>query len=215
MGRPAIHRVQEFNGVRYYRRPDGYYQSDHAHGDQYMHRAVWAHHHGPIPDGFEVHHDPDRDKSNNDIGNLQLMERGPHASLHGKDRAAADPAAVAVHMANIRPKASEWHRSEEGRAWHREHAVRVAEGLAVVDQNCVRCGKPYQVKVGKRKVGYCTPYCQTAARKERGDDDETRTCTVCGTDFTIDRYSRTKTCGRACGNESTRRTKARLRSDGG
>ena len=40
---------------------------------------------GKIPEGYVIHH-IDGDKLNNDINNLQMMERGEHISLHKKNK---------------------------------------------------------------------------------------------------------------------------------
>lgn len=47
------------------------------------HRLVWDEVHGPIPDGFVVHH-KDHDKHNNDISNLELMTYTAHARHHNQ-----------------------------------------------------------------------------------------------------------------------------------
>ena len=49
------------------------------------HRLVWEAAHGPIPDGYEIHH-IDGNGHNNDLSNLQLLTRSEHASLHAKLR---------------------------------------------------------------------------------------------------------------------------------
>jgi hypothetical protein len=40
----------------------------------YVHRLVWVAFNGVIPEGYEVDH-KDRDRSNNDLSNLQLLTR--------------------------------------------------------------------------------------------------------------------------------------------
>lgn len=44
------------------------------------HRLVWEEENGPIPPGFELHH-VDHDKTNNDISNLQLVDRLTHRRI--------------------------------------------------------------------------------------------------------------------------------------
>jgi hypothetical protein len=194
MGRPAKYPVQEFNGVRYYRKPPGYYKA--TRGD-YMHRDVWRHHNGTIPDGHSVHH-VDHDRANNHIGNLELLSDSAHASMHGRLRAQFDPQGTRDRMASIRPSASEWHRSEEGRAWHRAHALRVAASLGNESHVCIRCGKNYLVQIGKRKRGFCSTVCQSAARRASGIDNAGRPCEVCGASFSVNRYCKTRTCSPSC-----------------
>lgn len=132
----------EFNGITFRRYPD----SDNAaharyfkpggqwinKGVQALHQEVWKAAHGPIPDGYEVHH-RDRDFTNNDLANLECIPRADHRAEHAEEfsRIMRSERQLA-HLAAIRPLASAWHRSEEGRAWHREHARKVdASGTGV------------------------------------------------------------------------------------
>ncbi len=45
------------------------------------HTLVWRHFNGEIPAGMEIHH-KDGDKLNNEIGNLELVDRLTHRHLH-------------------------------------------------------------------------------------------------------------------------------------
>jgi len=50
---------------------------------QFEHRRVWEDAHGPIPDGYVVHH-LNEDKLDNRLDNLCLMRRGDHGELHNR-----------------------------------------------------------------------------------------------------------------------------------
>lgn len=52
---------------------------------QLEHRWVWEQSHGPIPDGYEVHH-RDRNPLNNDLANLQLLTAAEHDDYHQRLR---------------------------------------------------------------------------------------------------------------------------------
>jgi len=69
-----------FNGDAYYRYP----QSDRPSHRAYFHRpgkslhvAIWEHHNGPVPDGFEIHH-IDHNTLNNDVSNLECVATSAH-----------------------------------------------------------------------------------------------------------------------------------------
>ena len=167
MGRPAKYPVQYFNGVAFYRKPRGYYKNNFRdHGGKYMHRVVWEHYNGAIPEGYHVHH-RNGDRSDNRLENLELLSASEHASHHGRERARNDPAGAAAHMARIRPAASAWHASTEGREWHREHALRAAARQVKVEMACTFCGKSYMGLPSQRKRGFCGQNCQNKARRRR------------------------------------------------
>lgn len=52
-----------------------------------LHKAVWESAHGPVPEGFHVHHQ-DENTSNNDISNLELLSREEHERRHSESRRA-------------------------------------------------------------------------------------------------------------------------------
>jgi HNH endonuclease len=45
------------------------------------HRVVWERTHGPIPDGYVVHH-KDSNPRNNEPANLELLTHAAHSRLH-------------------------------------------------------------------------------------------------------------------------------------
>lgn len=60
--------------------PDGYYRR--THGDRrHLHLIVWEDNHGPIPQGYEIHHS-DKNKSNNDPSNLECLTPSEHGLRH-------------------------------------------------------------------------------------------------------------------------------------
>lgn len=74
---------------------------------EFLHRAVWEEHNGPIPDGMVVIF-KDGDKSNCDISNLMLATRGEMAVITKKDLRSHDPdlTETAVYMARLQMAAS-------------------------------------------------------------------------------------------------------------
>ena len=194
----------DFDGVRYYRYPEAERKSDRRYFrrcGKYLHRAVWQFHNGPIPKGFQVHH-KDEDTSNNDVGNLELLTPKQHVAKHiTPERTEASR----KHIERIRPLTKAWHRSNEGHKWHVEHGKKVAAGKVPVKKECQRCRAKYLVFNPKQQDKYCSSKCRAYARRERGDDDITRICSMCGGEFVINRYARSKCCSRYCGGQLRRR----------
>jgi len=128
----------EWNGVVFRRYPDSqranhrrYFSpggGDRARGVGALHQEVWKHHFGPIPKGYHVHH-RNEDLTDNRPENLELVSAERHLRDHQRELTAfgRSPAGRA-HLDRIRPLAAAWHRSPEGRAWHREHARAMALG---------------------------------------------------------------------------------------
>lgn len=145
---------------------------------------------------FHVHH-IDGDKGNNDITNLALVEEHTHVTHHSREYAATHSDELRERVEKIQPLTKEWHGSEVGREWHRKQWQNTKDSLYVVrDFVCEYCGKPFQsTKVGSR---FCCNAHKTAYRYHNKIDNEERICVVCGKRFSINRYSKTKTCSSDC-----------------
>lgn len=93
---PAARETVEWGGSRWSLRNNGYYGRTTGKRDM-MHRAVWEHHNGPIPDGWDVHH-RDRDRTNNDIANLECLPKHEHTKLHARESGEVMPKEAAVDV---------------------------------------------------------------------------------------------------------------------
>lgn len=207
MGRPAKYPIQTFNGIRFYHKPSRYYKADYReHGGLYMHRYVWECHNGPIPNGYCIHH-ADGNRSNNAIENLELVSINDHATYHINKNFSEIPERMGRGIIAARDAAKEWHRSDEGRRWHAEHGKRTWIGRGIEERKCINCGKNYKILKGAAKKGFCSPYCQSDYRKKSGIDDEVRSCIICRSNFTTNKYSKKKTCSKGCSNILCSRTK--------
>lgn len=208
-----------YRGIIFRRYPDAkrradqvYYTPGSKHrkqGVKRLHQEIWQDIHGPIPEGHHIHH-KDENPLNNDPGNLVCLPAFDHLSPHMRKRAPGKE-----HMDRIRPLADEWHTSEEGRRWHREH---VANSLARIEPRqyiCYRCGKSFTAmptaKDDARRA--CSDACHSADRRASGVDDVDRVCIICGKSFRINRYRKTPTCSRECGGRRQSQTK-RARTSG-
>lgn len=161
-----------------------------------LHCYVWRYFNGPVPEGFHIHH-KDENKDNNDIENLACVPVSKHISYHSRKYISVHRQEVENRLEKIRPKASEWHRSPEGRAWHREHGAKAFQNMQKREYVCQYCGKAFSsLPVGRHK--YCSNNCKSAARRESGVDNETRACNVCGKEFTANKYSKRGYCSGEC-----------------
>ena len=176
----------------------GYYLSSKPIGNRRkrLHICVWEAENGEVPKGYHVHH-ADHDKTNNEISNLVLLTASEHLKLHGeswtderKQQAAANLIEKAI------PKAVEWHKSEAGRAWHAEHASKLAEEWEYRTYTCSNCGKEFQSrKIQKNQTnGFCSNRCKSAYRRKMGYDDIIKVCKVCGKEYYGNKYQNTSRC---------------------
>ena len=113
-----------------------YYRTNQQpHRGALLHRLIWEDAHGPIPEGYVVHH-RDGNSLNNALDNLELLARGDHIGHHKRGRPAvyADPATPSR-------RASEAWRKRQPR-----------------DVECVACGTTFQ-STGMRAM-FCTRPCR-------------------------------------------------------
>lgn len=168
-----------------------------------LHRRVWEHFNGPIPEGFHVHH-KDGDRTNNKLSNLELLQEHKHLSLHSSTPEAKANAKRAIDIA--RPYAVEWHKSPEARVlcsiWAKEGAKKVKP----VTRVCQQCGVTFSTK--GRHAKFCSNRCKSAYRRKMGLDDVKRTCEICGSEFEVNKYDDATCCSRACAGKKQSRTKS-------
>lgn len=193
---------QYFNGIRFTIGPGRRYFSNSAVKPKSMHQYVWTYYNGTIPKGYDVHH-VDGDRYNNDISNLQLLERSEHKKLHGRQLTQEQREWKRNNLnTKARPKAIEWHKSEEGKRWHKQHAKTMKQKEVVVTCVCQQCGKQFTTVNNKGVTKrFCSGACSQKYRRENGLNNTTRTCVVCGKGFITDKYGKAITCSRSCGNK--------------
>ena len=205
----------KYDGIRFYRDGKGYWlgQTKGSDGRQHrirLHTYVWEKHNGPVPDGYEIHH-IDRNTDNNEIENLVMLTVEEHRALHASLLTDEKRQAYRENLdRTARPKAKEWHASEEGRKWHSIHGKEVAAKQAQrkTTNVCCYCGKEFEVLSSvANRTKFCSNKCKTASRYHSGVDNEVRSCSICGKDFICNKYSRIKTCSKNCANISESRVK--------
>lgn len=193
-----MEKYQYFDGLKFTRdEKTGYYLNSTIR--KRLHRYVWEYYNGEIPEGYHIHH-INKDKSNNDISNLQLIKGEDHVTFHGLERGETQYDAIIENLnKNARPKANEWHGSEEGHLWHKKqynkHLKKWIDKR--VKQICEQCGNEFET-IDNKKARFCSNKCKSKWRRESGIDDVKRECNYCGSEFTVNKYYKTKYCSKSC-----------------
>lgn len=145
--------TQYFDGGLYRIWPSETYLS---RGGKKLHRDVWTAAFGKIPSGCHIHH-RDGNVLNNAIENLECLDSTEHLQKTMRER--HDQGRGSKISDETRRKAAEWHRSEEGRLWHKRHAERSKSWTKWkrVEKNCLVCQKLFNAL--ERKSGYTQIYC--------------------------------------------------------
>lgn len=162
----ARHRLSEvivFQGKRFYRYPQSsaldkknyfYHRTNtKPYKVLLLHREVWKFYNGQIPDGVVVHH-KDGNHLNNDISNLECLDRAAHAKHHWDNNKMHDGFRVFC-------------KTEKGKEYLKkswQHMMQ-KKSLFVKDCVCETCGVEFKSKSHK-KVYNCSAKCaNTRSRK--------------------------------------------------
>lgn len=169
----------------------GYYLNAKTH--KRLHVYVWEYYNGKVPDGYHVHH-LDFDKSHNDIENLVILSQKEHLSLHGNawsEERKEKQREMLIEKAV--PKAAEWHKSEAGIEWHKQHYEKMKDKLHVTQKFiCEFCGNEFESK--KSGAKFCSNKCRAAARRKSGVDDVKKKCERCGMEYVQNKYQKSHYC---------------------
>lgn len=127
------------------------------------------------------------------------MTKTEHATLHGNEKVKSRYDEMVKNLNdNARPKAIEWHKSEEGKEWHKKQYEKTKDKLRVIKQcTCKHCGKEYE----SIREGFCSNKCKSAWRRKQGLDNVKRICKICDNEFTTNKYSKAQTCSKVCANK--------------
>lgn len=187
-----------FNGLKFTRDDDTGYYLNSTIGER-LHRYIWKHYNGEIPEGYHIHH-KDGDKDNNILDNLELISYGSHSRKHGKERAFKDTEWLEKFNKRGIENAKKWHASEEGRKWHSKHAKRLWKNRKPKTKTCEVCGDKYKTKSLSGNERFCSNACKAKWRRDSGVDDEVRKCAYCEKEFTVNKYSKQECCSKSCSN---------------
>lgn len=179
-------------------RKTGYYLSNHRIGEKRtrLHVYVWEKYNGKTPEGYHIHH-KDHNKDNNEMENLELMTQAEHLRLHVMERTEEQKEKMRENLINKAiPASKEWHRSEEGRAWHVEHGKECWKDRQPRKYICSNCGKEFESLniYSETENRFCSNNCKSAYRRKSGVDDVIRKCEYCGKEFKVNKYAKRKYC---------------------
>ena len=135
-------------------------------GSTRMHCYVWETiHERKKPNGFHIHH-IDGNSWNNRPENLEIMESKLHLGEHIKKRIKENPDWFKEFYKKGIESAKSWHKSDEGREWHRQHAIKQNFGNTDFGMGkCEQCGTDYQRK--KSHARFCHQNCKAKALRAR------------------------------------------------
>ena len=187
-----------YNNHKFHRDNNGYYIG-YVDGTKIrLHRYVYICEVGNIPPGYHIHH-IDFNKDNNDASNLVALSEHDHLKLHGDKAAEERYEELILNLdINARPKASEWHSSEAGIAWHKEQYEKYKDKLHEKKMHiCECCGTSFEA-VDNGKNRFCSNKCKSKWRRDSGIDNETRICEHCGKEFVVNKYRKQKCCSKKC-----------------
>lgn len=157
-----------------------------------LHRYIWELFNGTIPKGYDVHH-KDHNKDNNEIDNLELLTKREHIEKHKEELTDEIREKFRQNLNKARIKASEWHKSKEGRKWHSQQYEISLGNRAKKKFICEYCGKEfYCLDNGVNR--FCSANCKSRYRWNSGIDNITRICVVCGSEFIVNKYSKKIKC---------------------
>lgn len=204
---PAEVETIVFNGIKFRRYPNSKRLNDRNYyrpaanyikaGVGHLHREIWRAIHGEIPEGHDIHH-IDENPLNNRPDNLTCLSKSEHAALHAETMPEWKRRWIAKKLDNnARPRAIAWHKSDEGREWHSQHAKHIAAKRVASGKKCQHCGGDFQTK-NPALAKFCSKKCKAAARRKSGVDDVERTCLECGMAFVINKYESKRWCNETC-----------------
>lgn len=178
-----------------------------------LHIYVWEYYNKcKVPKGFDIHH-IDKNKDNNDISNLMCISRKRHNEIHkedSKDWTDEQWEEARNRMDYAREYANDWHKSEEGREWHKEQ-YKISLGKyqsTKIKKICIQCGKEYEVvETCANRSRFCSNKCKSRWRRASGVDNVIRKCKGCGEYYKVNKYyaDKQKYCSTKCADKYGRK----------
>jgi len=150
-----------FDGLRYH--PEMGQSKTAIRRARWQARRLWVKTFGPLPRDMHVHH-KDEDPFNNALDNLELLPGDEHNRRHTKQNWQAGLMKPPTQEALV--KAAEWHRSEAGLAWHKQHGPKTWDNRAWYSMTCEVCHDLYASPFPTRSK-FCHLNCKMTALRRR------------------------------------------------
>ena len=188
----------EYDGKVWYRYPNAKRSSDRNYYQKcgkFLHHYVWEKYNGVRKKGYQIHH-KDGNFANNSIENLEEITIKEHQCIRHK-MSEERRQKQREWCDKIRPYTKEWHKSEEGTLWHKQHAQQHNFGhIKYGERKCQVCGKIFEAKTNHQK--FCSNVCKSKYRRLLKLDEITNRCEWCGNEFKTNKYSKARFCSRHC-----------------
>lgn len=188
----------EYDGKTWYRYPNSKRSSDRNYYQKcgkFLHHYVWEKYHGQRKKGWCIHH-IDGDFGNNKIENLEEITRKEHQGVKHKPEGSTLQKRQ-EWCDKIRNFASEWHKSEAGKEWHRKHAQEQNFGhLEYGTAKCEVCRKEYIKKSIHQR--FCSNACKSQFRRNNKLDEIEKICEFCQQKFYTNKYTNARFCSKQC-----------------
>lgn len=191
---------QKFNGVLYRKNNHGHYSTG-----QGIHQVVYRYYCGEIPTGYEIHH-KDKNKSNNDIFNLQILTKAEHQKLHNqKGNVLVRKEEITTTCANCgkifstrrrgiikfccKKCSDEYHYNRLKKRTLEEHGI---------TKICEFCGKKFETRFNYTQQRFCSKECSYKARRGPRVAHH-KICAFCGKEFIVNECRKNQMyCSRDC-----------------
>lgn len=212
---------QKFDGVIYHTNSN----SEHLRAYTPIHRAVYRYYCSDIPDDCDIHH-IDENPANNDISNLECLTKAEHRRKHNifsprpkafckicgnliesyngskycsrKCRDIAESVEKTCPVCGKKFKTNDRHTKHcSKRCGQLARQARRKEKHCQQTFVCKQCGKTYLGSESDSKI-FCSSACY--GKYSYYKRQETRTCVICGKEFSCLRTRPTKTCSQSCAN---------------
>lgn len=196
-----------FDGLSFRRdKKTGYFLNAKTH--KRLHVYVWEYYNGKIKKGYHIHH-KDKNKNNNEIENLEMLSPQEHQKIHAIFDEERKEKARKNLIENAVPKSKEWHKSEQGKQWHSQHAVDYWKNAEMKKYICTFCGCEFETKntYSEKSNHFCSNNCKSAYRRKMGFDNVVKICEKCGCEYTANKYQKTRYCQKCKGSKNRKTIK--------